>query len=230
MVLVVFLHSYNLGYSDFEASGNTVINLNYLTQNFISQGIARIAVPLFFFISGVLYYYRFDLKLITYANKTNKRLKTLLMPYVLWSIIGALLYLVLQINPLTIGFFGDNEEQIVNYSFNKLLSIIFFQPIPFQLWFLRDLFILILLAPIIDILNKYTKGFWLTILILAWFYNVSTNIFFIHVQPLLFFGLGGYIVKYRFYLIIGFPLKLLLLLCYYLLQLIYSKLIHGQIR
>ena len=50
---VVILHSNNL-------EDSTVFNINTLIQNFIGQGIVRIAVPIFFLISGYLFFYKFN--------------------------------------------------------------------------------------------------------------------------------------------------------------------------
>ena len=49
---VVILHSNNL-------EDPSVLNINTLIQNFIGQGIVRIAVPMFFLISGYLFFYKF---------------------------------------------------------------------------------------------------------------------------------------------------------------------------
>ena len=54
MIMVVFLHSYNVTVKF--SSGNMSFNdgYNVFIQNFFSQGITRIAVPIFFCISGCL--------------------------------------------------------------------------------------------------------------------------------------------------------------------------------
>lgn len=200
MICVVFIHSYNLGYSNINESEAITLQVNHFIQNFISQGITRIAVPLFFFISSILYFYKFDVSFSTYSKKIQKRVVSLLIPYILWSIIGLLLYLILQINPLTSRFFSDNIELIINFSFLEILDKIFIHPIPFQLWFIRDLFILVLISPIIEILNKYSKGYWLIVLAVAWFFNYPTII--IQTGSLLFFSIGAFIVRYRFELLL----------------------------
>lgn len=201
MVLVVFIHSYNLGYSGFQAPNNRDLNFNHLVQNFISQGIARIAVPLFFCISGVFYFIKFELSLKIYLNNIKKRFKTLIIPYISWSIIGLLIYFLLQINPITNKYFPGGNDSIINYSFNKILEVIFIHPIPFQLWFIRDLFILILLSPFIEILNKYSKGYWLVILLIVWFFKLPV-LPIIQTGSLLFFSIGGFIVKNKFEFIV----------------------------
>ena len=47
---VVILHSNNLEKSN-------VVNLNSVVQNFIGQGIVRVAVPIFFLIDSTAYLY-----------------------------------------------------------------------------------------------------------------------------------------------------------------------------
>jgi hypothetical protein len=106
----------------------------------------------------------------------------------------------LQINPITNRFFSDSRELIINYSFIEILDVIFINPIPFQLWFIRDLFVLVLFSPIIEMLNKHTKGYWLIILMFAWLLGLSTFIIR-SIEPLLFFALGGFIVRNKFKLL-----------------------------
>lgn len=69
IILVVFIHA-NINIPD---------NTNFLYENsaflqyFISQGIARISVPLFFTISGYLYFISFSCSLNDYWIKTKKK-------------------------------------------------------------------------------------------------------------------------------------------------------------
>ena len=51
-ILVVILHAYNID--------NTISIVSFI-QTFISHGIATIAVPIFFMISGYLFFYKFNL-------------------------------------------------------------------------------------------------------------------------------------------------------------------------
>lgn len=56
IIMVVFLHSYNVTVKF--SPGNMSFNdgYNVFIQNFFSQGITRIAVPIFFCISGYLFF------------------------------------------------------------------------------------------------------------------------------------------------------------------------------
>ena len=62
---VVLLHSNNL------ESAKDVISANSIIQNFIGQGIVRIAVPVFFLISGYLFFYNFTPTMEKWKYKYN---------------------------------------------------------------------------------------------------------------------------------------------------------------
>lgn len=83
MILVVFLHSYNLGEEIIEQSSSKK-GFVFFVQYFISQGIARIAVPMFFLISGYLFFF---LKKGTFFNgyilSLQKKIKSLVLPFFL---------------------------------------------------------------------------------------------------------------------------------------------------
>jgi len=60
ILLVVFLHAYNL---DTKQQGIILTfpkSYNWFIQNLISNGLTRVAVPLFFIISGYLFFIKFD--------------------------------------------------------------------------------------------------------------------------------------------------------------------------
>ena len=60
----------------------------YWLQTCLGDGICRIAVPSFFFISGLLLFKSIDyFRLDVFWDKINKRIKTLLVPYFLWNLI-----------------------------------------------------------------------------------------------------------------------------------------------
>ena len=82
-MLVVFIHSYlahgALEHIDVIAS---------LTQEFLSHGIARIAVPFFFIVSGFFLYRDFEFSRSWFFRKLHSRFWSLGVPYVLWGLIG----------------------------------------------------------------------------------------------------------------------------------------------
>ena len=57
------------------------------TSYFFSELIGRIAVPLFFFISGFLFFYRSkEFSLSVYRHKLKNRGRSILLPYLFWNL------------------------------------------------------------------------------------------------------------------------------------------------
>lgn len=188
MVMVVFIHSYNLKVKF--NSETEIIKSGYssLFQDFISQGVTRIAVPLFFTISGYLFFLSIKKGSANeFFSKYKKRSKSLVLPYLLWSLYGVLFFLILQSIPFSKNFFTN--ELIVEYSISHLLSTIFINPIPYQLWFIRDLIILIVLSPILYGIIKYFKYYSILFFLITWIFDVSYLIF--SNESLLFFAIGA---------------------------------------
>lgn len=193
MVMVVFIHSYNI---DIKQSGEILFfekDSNWFIQNFISNGLTRIAVPLFFLISG--YFFALDRKM-SISNlffKIKKRISTLMIPYLLWAILGLLLYYTLQTIPQSQAFF--TKQLIKDYSFSQWVNAIFNEPIPYQLWFLKDLIVMVILSPIIFFCVKNLRIFYLAIVFVFWFFNQDA--IFLTSEGLLFFSLGMYISTFK---------------------------------
>lgn len=88
IVGVVLLHS---GFDNIELAEHPVCdNVSYL----LSQVVATIAVPLFFFISGYLFFCKIDkFDGRVYVGKLKKRARTLPIPYIFWNLFTILLIL-----------------------------------------------------------------------------------------------------------------------------------------
>lgn len=193
MIMVVCLHSYNLVV--ISVSGTTILNTGYslFIQDFFSQGILRIAVPLFFIISGYLFFLKTTGTLVEFKLKWRKKIKTLVLPYLFWSLWGLLFYCALQTIPQSKPFF--TKELIRDYSGIQLLTTIFIKPIPYQLWFVRDLMVMVLLSPLIYTLIKYLQFFAVLILFGLWLFDIDLQV--IANQALFFFVLGAYFSRYK---------------------------------
>jgi surface polysaccharide O-acyltransferase-like enzyme len=189
IIMVVYIHSYNNDGIHFY-SNNVIIDKGYnsFLQDFFSLGINQIANPLFFSISGYLFFLNTDGKLIHFILKIIKRFRTLVIPYLFWSIGALIFYYFLQSFPISNTFF--THKFIRDYSVYEILNSIFIHQIPVQLWFLRDLFILVLLSPVIYWLIRHFKLIALLILTFAWFTNVNFLIF--SNEAFLFFTFGSY--------------------------------------
>lgn len=140
------------------------------------NNLCTVAVPFFFFTAGYYFFFnteKFDKD--TYKSKIKKRIKTLLVPYVLWIIITIILRILyglykmyvlklsiselpsdcLTIDEITtlsniLSFFWNYFIINENNTFNPLgLSSYLAAPINIPLWFLRDLIILTAISPLL---------------------------------------------------------------------------------
>ncbi|KFE99906.1 hypothetical protein IX39_04450 [Chryseobacterium formosense] len=204
IILVVFLHSYNLIVN----LGSDVISLRQgyssVIQNFFSQGICRVAVPIFFAISGYLFFLKTQGSINEFISKLQKRIKTILIPYLFWSVLWFVIFVVLQSIPELSVFFS--QKLIADYSTVEKIKTVFLLPIPYQLWFLRDLMLLAILSPLLFYLLKSIKFGFLILIFLIWFFDI--NLIILSNESLFFFILGSFIsIHYDKILLIKFGKK-----------------------
>ncbi len=190
MILVVFLHAYNLKVVN---TGQIVFNksFTFFVEDFFSYGITRIAVPLFFIISGFLFFKnKPSYKVI--LTQIIKRFKTLIIPYFLCAFLGIIIYFVLQNIPQSKSFF--NSKLVSNFTFSDWVNAIFVLPIPYQLWFLRDLIILVFLSPLLLFLLNYLNVWLILLSFTVWMIGLNTT--FLTGESLFFFITGAYTAVY----------------------------------
>lgn len=156
-------------------------------NTFIFRTVNRIAVPIFFLISGYLLFYNYSI------SKIKKRTRTILIPFLLWSIISLIIFFVFKNIPLTARFINTDLQLSASFIFTN----IFIHPINGALWFLRDLYLLILLSPIIyHILNhKILKRVSIIICAIIWIIDLKYSF---GVESSFYFLLGGYLSNRNF--------------------------------
>ena len=112
IIFVVTLHAYT-------TTGSVEwLNNGYPVYKFVTYNFALlagyIAVPFFFFISGFLFFYSSRGK-ISYRKKWEKRIYTLLFPYMVWNFVTIVLFFFLQ-NIITEGYFSGDHKFVVDFS------------------------------------------------------------------------------------------------------------------
>lgn len=191
--MVVFLHAYNLGFAPETAANVPLKTTQWIVQDYISYGLTRIAVPIFFLFSGFWFFYRATGTSNEFVHKIRKRISTLLIPFLFWSLFGIAFYFAMQSLPQFEKFFS--KELVKNYTAEMWFSRIFVNPIPYQLWFIRDLMVLVLLSPILYFGLKYLGRILLILFFILWFYRI--NLYHNSIEALLFFSTGGFIALFR---------------------------------
>ncbi len=197
IVAVIFIHT-NLG--------GVVINGTQLAQagqyrtyallhHAITDEVARIAVPLFFFISGFLFFYRSDFSLKTYGRKLKKRIRTLLIPYLFWNLAVLLLTFMSQL--LLPSMLSGNNQMVADYGCLDWLDLFWSHtdgtmPICYPLWFIRDLMIVVLFTPAIHFLIRHVKTPFIIALGLLWLSGLCPEVPGLSITAFFFFSLGAW--------------------------------------
>lgn len=207
--LVVVIHSRGEVTHVLDWSHLTMADVCSLVKVFLSDGVAQIAVPTFFFISGYLFFYQLEkLDLSTYKRKLKSRFHTLFVPFVLWNLLCI---------PLTmLVFYGESlggtslPTKAVDYWNNIPWGHIFWDytshhaeypnllgmplllngPVLGTFWYVRDLILIVLLSPVFYWFLKRTGKYGAMLLLLLLCFRVWPYMT-LRVQCL-YFVLGGY--------------------------------------
>jgi len=205
IVGVVFIHT---DFSDIVMAGVKQISFaSYPIFSHIfflfSKVIFEVCVPLFFFISGFLFFYKtatFSTEI--YLQKLKKRVRSLLIPYIFWNLL-VILFLLLAQTFLSGSLVSGRNKLITDYSLldwlwsfwdtsqvnphlNKSL------PINSPFWFIRDLMVVVLFSPIVFILIKKLKTYAVIIMGLLWIFNPFFYLPGLSTVSFFFFTAGAY--------------------------------------
>ena len=159
IVLVTFAHSYGEvadGFSLLASEWNTYEFLKLL----VSQTLVKVAVPVFFIMSGYLFFANVEKwSLKVYKAKMLRRMKTLLIPYLIWNLLMAVKLKTFSWN-IFWAFWCPAGIQTDWFGQEQWMTA----PANMPLWFLRDLIVVSLLTPIIYIgVRKF--GYWLLVVL-----------------------------------------------------------------
>ena len=182
-------------------AGNDCISFRYGAYDTIrilfSQGVCRIAVPIFFFISGYLFFVRLEhWDTTAWVGKLKKRIKTLLVPYLLWNIIAFLLLLSIECGKMMIKN-TPPQFQDLQILFSNVGGLRLFwdaksgYPLNDPLWFIRNLLVFVTVAPIIYLFLKKLKIMGLLLLYIAYQLCQGTAVV-LWLEGLFFFSFGAY--------------------------------------
>lgn len=161
--------------------------MSYIVKSIISRLSYRVINPTYFSISGFLFFFGINAMADCFP-KMKRRIRTVLIPFVLWNIIVVLESFIFIHLPFTRVFFNfnlfDKYDNLCEGLYNLLIC-----PAGFHLWFLRDLIVYIAISPIIYWLIK--KFSWYVPVILLVLTPPLMQAFNIGHLEIAFFALGG---------------------------------------
>ena len=205
MFLLVFVHGYNLHehYLQPWTTPDDPFSFTTFIEYFLANGIFRFRIPMLFIISGFLFALH-DAR--PYGQRTKKRLRTLLLPYLIWSALGFMFTYCLELFPWTreivagsnIVRIDDTRALLHDYHWYEMLGRWILIPVPYQLWFIRVLLIYNLAYPAIRwcVTNRIAKWIFFSFAFLMWMGTMGFVLF--EGEGLLFFSLGVWIQKNNF--------------------------------
>lgn len=174
-IMVVFIHAYSLHINIKGITHSVELNVFSFIQSYIIN-LFQIAVPMFFMISGYFVFY--NITVLTFKNfigKIKKRFRTLIIPFIFWSILYIFFLYLLQLLPEAKIFYTTGKF-IQDFSLKELIQGIFectFYP-PF--WYLRNLIVCIILSPLIYFALRINHYIIIGLLFIFWFFNPGINL------------------------------------------------------
>ena len=193
IVLIVYLHA--CGVTANFADGVRGVADAKLVENVqvITGSISRIAVPLFFLMSGFLFFRGVQFSVATYRAKLQSRLRSLLVPFLFWNIALFALVAIAQSIPAIAPLFNSQNQALRSLSAFQIADAIFGftrYPIAYQFWFIRDLMILVVASPLIWVAACYLARPTLIMLLWAWVIG-AWPLLLPEGEPVLFFFVGA---------------------------------------
>lgn len=197
IVGVIFIHAGGVATAlqPVENSAPWALELAKFVIHLLSQEIARTAVPLFFAISGYLFFLKDDGTTALYVQKLKSRARRLLLPFIIWNLIVLGLFLLAETIPFTARFFSGGNKPISQYGLTDFFAALLGigrPPAAYQFWFIRDLMIIVVITPVIRLLLRHFSAAYLTVLVAAWLvipYAASP----LSLEGLLFFSAGAFL-------------------------------------
>lgn len=194
---VVFIHSQIKG--DIPISGQSVSAPDELWYeaiiNLFSYVIPSIAVPIFFIISGYLFFKEGTLNKNLYLIKLKKRFRSLVIPYLLWNTLALLIFVLVRMPAFHNLFPNVALDEI---TLQKVLSGYWARkgdgfPFDFPLWYVRELIIMVIISPLLYAAVKKMRGMFFILLVICMIFSLCPNAFKPTLNACFFFSMGLYV-------------------------------------
>lgn len=206
VVLVVFIHSkFDQSTIDF-ADGSMQISFPLyvnVIQMIFTEILGGVSVPLFFVISAYLFF----AKSKSTKENVKSKFKSIVVPYIFWTILTIFLYFAAQSFSFSRNYFSKPENIIRSWHFSDFAQAFFarktsyldyYHPLVYQFWYLRNLLIFMIFSPLIKFLaGRFPLSYFCavltaTLLRIAGVFPDPLWIF----PALFYFSLGFYVVNH----------------------------------
>ena len=186
-VVIVIIHTFSSGGFTVQGKSISLEGMPLLLEinRFIDAFLRGQSVPIYFFISGFVFFLGIELTKETYIHKLKNRMKTLLIPYIIWNAAAVFIMLFKRLPCFSslapnlhkgqldfslsaiLETFWNASKGIFTNTVIEIRNAIYPQNAP--LWFVRDLMIVVLCTPILYWLLKRTRYYFVLALGTLWF-------------------------------------------------------------
>lgn len=192
IIFVLYIHS---GFHADEIKG---MLMNDRVQEFISGMMGRCAVPLFYVISGYLFFLKVPDGMASIYGKMRKRVGTLVVPYIIGCMFFVGFGVLMAVLPGVSKYMNSSVMPLFSKPVGEILRSIFYDagngsPCAFQLWFLRDLILIVAISPLWYLCLKYLKWGFVAVVFVLTYFDVPHVPFY----SLFWFVLGGQFTKVK---------------------------------
>lgn len=192
IILVLYIHS---GFHADEIEGMVV---NDRVQEFVSGMMGRCAVPLFYVISGYLFFLKVPDGMASIYGKMRKRVGTLVVPYIIGCLFFVGFGVLMAVLPGVSKYMNSSVMPLFSKPMGEILCSIFYDagngtPCAFQLWFLRDLILIVATSPLWYLCLKYLKWGFVAVVFGLTYLDMPHLPFY----SLSWFVLGGQLTKVK---------------------------------
>lgn len=185
-ILVVLIHTFNL-----PTYGEAPRDGLYYFEMLVTQNIARVAVPMFFFFSGLFFFLNTETPKDA-TIRIGKRCKSVVIPYLLWNSIYTLLFLGVLRLPFLRSFMQIDHPLNLG---NVLKGVFLFQ-YNYHFWYMAHLIVYILISPILLLLLRNKKIASITMIVLLTINITRLTYGQAQIFNLFYYFAGAYVVKW----------------------------------
>ena len=165
-ILIVLLHSSVAGSLIPSGSNFIVAYAWFKCINIISD----IAVPTFFAISGFLFFK--DYSHAKYLGTVKQRIRSLIVPYFCFSFLLFIYYCVLSLIP---ALNESSMDLIGDFSIKSIIKTLLWAKCDPPIWYLRVLFILVVISPIFDVLIRCLREKTVALVVIISLFNIAVQ-------------------------------------------------------
>ncbi|MCD8223253.1 MAG: acyltransferase [Clostridiales bacterium] len=182
-LLVIWIHSYN---AELFLGKTPEMAVIYRLEHGIGDWLGQIAVPGFFMISGYLFFRNFSWERL--PEKWKRRVGSVLLPYLLWNLIYYIGYAAGSRVPGVRDVIGKG---VIPFSLADAVDAVIHYTYNYVFWYLFQLILLILLAPVLWLFLRCMAGRILLLAVLWVLACSDVRLPLVNVDALIYYASAG---------------------------------------